>query len=358
MAISFKCGHCNKSIKASNSSAGRTDLCPSCGEDIQVPGGKSVTAPASFLGRYRQGVVTATICLALGLLTYLLLWKPQAKSWQASNDQATANARKVEEEKDKLKSQQKEDGQLRKEMSRERKLLQERIDRLLDERDQRVETNQNLLTGMRQELMGKISDLQRQITSDELDRQKKAREEDRRIAEISRRDKVAASREDLRIKQERVTVMAGRAANEKTSKRISDLEKSIAIAEKEGTELTQRRGKVMAEGAGASQEAYQMKGRYTNLQQQLRNRRYQLQIATDNQTVDKIILREQQIGRIEFEMSSLQTRWQKLEGRYHALNREARDLLGQIQYKSRHRDKLVLELSRIDPNIIPVAVKF
>ncbi len=125
--------------------------------------------------------------------------------------------------------------------------------------------------------------------------------------------------------------------------RVGQLEGAISVIEAEGTALTQNRGQVMATAAGVFQRGRQVEDQIANLQGQLQQCWMLLNAAIINQLDDRVALRRAQMAEIEAQLSNLGQLHSDLETQIASLDREARDLLGQINYKTVQRNQLIAE---------------
>lgn len=129
--------------------------------------------------------------------------------------------------------------------------------------------------------------------------------------------------------------------------RAGDITRSLSIIEVEGTVLTQRRGQVMATAAGVFSRGQAIESQLSRLRSDLQNYQANLALAIANGDPDRVAYRQQQVAQTERQMSLLNDELSALRAQMVALDREARDLGGQIEYKAAQRYQLEQELATL-----------
>lgn len=156
---------------------------------------------------------------------------------------------------------------------------------------------------------------------------------------------IAADRVARGIRDAQATEADSRAKQGKLNRineAITDLEQRIAIIEVEGTALTQRRGEIMAEAEGIVIEGRRLENQFTVLRGQIAQSVWETQILIrrDDGSTERIYLLQRQTQTLEAELAAIEVRHAQLESRLVSIDRQARDLLGQIEYKADQRDGL------------------
>jgi S1-C subfamily serine protease len=171
-------------------------------------------------------------------------------------------------------------------------------------------------------------------------------EKEKRLADIKGKEAVEALAAAIREAQaNRSLSEAIQGELNRILARAGDIQQALSVIEVEGTALTQRRGQVFATAEGVQVRGGHVENQIAQLQNELQFRNTQLAIATFNEFHDLIALRQQQISQLNVRIHILSQEYSSLQAGMVSLDREARELLGQIRIYEAQKLAFEQELS-------------